>query len=393
MNCKKGSTGKIVYALYSELRANGHDAAICYGRGPLVSEPDIFRFSSKLEVYIHALLTRVTGLTGCFSMFATRRLLRIIEEFKPDIVHIHELHAYFVNIAPLIRYLKKKKQKTVWTFHCEFMFTGKCGNACDCERYQTGCGKCPYLRRYVSSWFFDFTARMLKQKEKLFEGFENLTIAPVSDWLLERAKKSPFLADKHFMVVKNGIDLSVFYPQDSQNLCEKLGLADEKIIIHVAPYFHDAQKGGQHVLKLARMLEGENIKIIIVGAGKPIDDCPQNVIAVSYIADQSELAEYYSLGDVFVITSEMENLPTVCLESLCCGTPVVGFDAGGTSETAPSPYGIFVKHGDVEELNRVVLKVFSNEILLASPEQCAEFGHAHYDKNLMMSNYFNIYSD
>ena len=129
VNCKYSSTGKIVYDLYTQLRRNGHEAAIGYGRGTLVREEYIYRFSPQWEVYIHALLTRITGYTGRYSPIATRRLIRIIKKFQPDVVHLNDMHGYFVNIIPLVEYLKKSKIKTVCTFPCEFMYTGTCGHS------------------------------------------------------------------------------------------------------------------------------------------------------------------------------------------------------------------------------------------------------------------------
>jgi len=391
VTCKKGSTGKITYDLYESLWASGHEAAVCYGRGPLVNEPYIFRFSSKLEVYVHALLTRITGITGCFSPIATSRLLRIIDAFKPDIVHIHELHAYFVNIASVMNYLKKYNIKTVWTFHCEFMYTGKCGYAYDCGNWLQGCGECPYLKRYPATLFFDFTPKMLRQKKQLFNGFDNLLIAPVSEWLMNRANQSPLLSGKRFHVVHNGIDLSIFHPRNNKSLRCKHGLTDEKILVHVTPDFDDSRKGGGYILDLARRLGGENAKIIIIGTSKPIGNCHSNIIAIGRTENQLQLAEYYSLGDVFLITSEMENLPTVCLESLCCGTPVIGFDVGGTRETAPPPHGAFVPFGDMDALEKAVRGVLSGEMPLAAQEECAKFGREHYDKNTMMERYLLLY--
>lgn len=393
VNCKKGSTGKILYDLYANLRANGHEAAICYGRGPLVDEPDILRFSSVSEVYLHALLTRITGLEGYFSPVATRRLLKFMDDFKPDVVHIHELHTYFVNLAPVMEYLKKNKIKTVWTFHCETMYTGKCGYSYDCERWKQGCGKCPGIRGFPKTLFFDYTAKMLKRKKRLFDGFDDLLIAPVSWWLMNRARQSPFLSNKRFQVVHNGIDLDVFHPRETKMLRDVHRLTDEKIIVHVTPDFDDPRKGGRFVIDLARRLTSENVKIIIIGVTNPIKNCPENVIAVNRTQNQQQLAEYYSLGDVFLMASEMENFPTVCLEAICCGTPVIGVDRGGTHETAPSPYGLFVPYRDMELLEQTVRELFAGRIQLATSEQCAQYGREHYDKNLMAANYLKIYAE
>ena len=188
--CRRGSTGKIVYDLYTQSRADGHAAAICYGRGDRIEEEKICKFGLDWETYLHALLTRLTGWTGCFSFFSTRRLLRFIREFQPDVVHIHELHAYFVNLKPLLRYLAEQHIPVVQTLHCEFTYTGKCGHAYECTRWQADCGKCPHLRDYPKTLWFDHTATMLRQKKELFGALKHLTIAAPVAWLADRARDS-----------------------------------------------------------------------------------------------------------------------------------------------------------------------------------------------------------
>ena len=148
VNCKYSSTGQIVYDLFRRLNEDGHDAAVCYGRGELIKETGIYKFGIDWETRIHAALARITGLNGYYSFFSTLRLIKFIEKYKPDVIHIHELHAYFVNIKMLVEYIKKKKIKIVWTFHCEYMYTGKCGHAHDCLRFLEGCGNCPLVRDY-----------------------------------------------------------------------------------------------------------------------------------------------------------------------------------------------------------------------------------------------------
>ena len=386
VNCKKGSTGKIVYDLYKTLRACGHEAAICYGRGLIVNEPEIFRFSSKLEVYLHALLTRITGLTGCFSPIATHRLIRFINRFNPDVVHIHELHAYFVNIVPVMNYLAKNKIKTIWTFHCEFMYTGKCGYSYECEKWKSQCGCCPKKREYPTSWFFDFTGKMQLGKIKSFMNFNNLTIVTPSKWLADRVKQS-FLNKKEIVVIPNGIDTSVFKPYDTSAIKLKHNVMDKNTIVHVTGMFEDERKGGNYVIELAVRLP--EINFFIVGNKTEIPDLPRNVTAVGRTENQQELALYYSMADLFIITSELENFPTVCIEALCCGTPVVGFVGGGTSETAPNPYGVFVPYSDCDALEEAVKSCIYGELDIK--KECAAYGNEKYSKEKMVQEYLKLY--
>jgi glycosyltransferase involved in cell wall biosynthesis len=390
VNCKHSSTGKIVYGLYSSLKNLGHNAAICYGRGSLIKERNVYKFGIDTETFFHAFMTRITGLTGCFSPLSTLRLLNCIKKFNPDVVHIHELHAYFVNIAPLIKYLKKNNIKTVWTFHCEFMYTGKCGHAYDCEKWKTECRKCPQLKEYPSSLLFDFTKRMFKWKKRLFEGFTNLTIVTPSNWLAERVKQS-FLKDKDVRVVHNGIDTKVFYPRGTTKLREMHNITNEKVVLAVAPDIMSERKGGRWVLKLAEKFKGEKIKFILIGVKDIQENFDHNVIALPRIANQKVLAEYYSMADLFAICSKKENFPTTCIEALCCGTPVVGFDEGGTGETAPDEFGKFVQYGDIDGLKKNITVFFNGELSVFLNGECLKYAKRCYSSNAMITNYMKVY--
>lgn len=386
VNCQGSSTGKIVYDLYTQLNQDGHEAAICYGRGPLIEGEHIFRFAPQWEVRSHALLTRVTGKTGCYSPVATKRLLDFIEEFHPDVIHIHELHAYFVNIVPLIRYIKKKQIKTIWTFHCEFMYTGKCGYAYECEGWKAQCGNCRYLRDYPKVLWRDCTAEMFAEKKELFEDFENLIITAPSEWLASRVKQS-FLSEEDIRVVYNGIDCDVFSPKDTTLLRKKLNLADQKVVLAVAPDLMNERKGGRYVLQLAEQMREDNVKFIMIGIDDLSENFPENVIAMGRTKNQEELAQYYSLADLFVICSRRENFPTTCLEALCCGAPVCGFDTGGTKETAQGIWGEFVEHADVSAL---VEKVRVSLFEIARKNISVE-ARGIYCKEKMYQEYLKIY--
>lgn len=264
VNCKNSSTGKIVYDLFRNLRADGREAAVCYGRGPLVEEEGIFKFGLDWETNLHALLARVTGYNGYFSPLSTRRLIQAIEKFQPDLVHIHELHAYFVNLKPLLRYLKSKNIPVVWTYHCEYMYTGKCGYAYDCPRFQTGCGSCPDIGEYPKSLFFDRTASMFRMKQQLQKDMDIRIVTP-SQWLADRVKLS-FLKDKPTRVIHNGINTDIFHPVDASALRAELGIPEgAKVVLALAPDIMMERKGGKWVLALAERLKNENFFFVLVG--------------------------------------------------------------------------------------------------------------------------------
>lgn len=385
--CKSGSTGKIVYSLYTSVNEHGGEAAVCYGRGAELREKNIYKFGLDAETVLHAGLTRITGFTGCFSALSTRRLLRFMDEFKPDIVHLHEPHAYFVDLGPLFRYIKKRRIPLVYTFHCEFAYTGKCGVTYGCTRWQAGCGHCPALHEYPKTLFFDFTARMWQEKRSLLRE-QNMVVCTPSEWLETRVRQS-FLSGFDVRVVPNGIDTALFCTRPYAHLRERHGLTNERVVLAVAPHIMSRLKGGRDVLRLAESMKNENVKFILIGVDDLSESFPENVIAMGRTENQQELAEYYSMADVFVICSAMENLPTTCIEAVCCGTPVAGFDVGGTAETAPAPMGKFCAFGDIDALRNNVIG-FLNDPPAA---ELLETARVRYSAEQMYERYSSIYDE
>ncbi len=395
VNCvyKKGSTGKIVHDIHTELKASGIESVVCYGRGAKIEEKGVYKTCGELYSKFNNLLSRITGIMygGCF--FSTNKLIRIIKREKPDIVHLHCLNGYFVNIYRLVTWLKKSKIKTVLTLHAEFMHTANCGHAYDCEKWKTGCGKCSVFKKETKSILFDRTATSWLRMKKAFEGFENLTVTSVSPWLMERAKLSPILCDKEHVVVMNGLDTDVFYPRDAKRLREKHGLTDEKIVFHATPSFSDSMnhfKGGYYVLELARLLEKENVKFFIAGPYEISGNVPENVVLLGRISEQNELAEYYSLANVTVIASKRETFSMICAESLCCGTPVVGFKAGGPEEISISEYSRFVEYGDIHSLSESLKTFLETSFKI---EEISETSHKKYSKIEMVHGYVSLYKN
>ncbi|TCT30367.1 glycosyltransferase involved in cell wall biosynthesis [Providencia alcalifaciens] len=392
VNCKKGSTGKIVYELYSELKEQGHEAAICYGRGDKISEKNIYKTSSDIETIIHAGMSRLTGYTGYFSPFSTKRIINIIDSFNPDVIHLHELHGYYVNIYPLLEYIKKKKIKTIWTFHCEFMYTGKCGHSFECEKWKTGCHHCPQLNNYPRSLYFDRTEFMYNQKKDSFSNYHNLTIVTPSSWLAERTKIS-FLHEKKIKIIHNGINnKDIFKPIYNSSLYNKYNLYGKKIILSIAPNIMSYTKGGEKILDIARKYHDQNVIFLLIGNDDEIKNLPKNVIAIGKIKDQNLLAEFYSIADLFLICSKRENFPTTCLEALSCGTPIIGFNNGGTAETAPGNLGFFVEDNDIDALVEFIKNFTTGKTILASPQECRNFAVTNYSTENMLKQYIELYN-
>ena len=394
INCvyKKGSTGKLVYDIHTGLAESGYESIVCYGNGPKYNEKNVYKTSSTLLGKINALRARITGLMygGCF--IATNKLIGVIKKENPDVVHVHCPNGNMTNIYRLITFLKKSKIKTVLTLHAEIMHTANCEHAEECEKWKTGCGKCPRLKVATTSWFFDGTHRSFVKMKKAFEGFETLKITSVSPWLMERAKQSPILGGFDHCVVYNGLDTSVFNLKDASDLKQKHGLTNEKIILHVTPRFSNVKghnKGGYYILELAKMLEKENVKILVAGSCETEFDIPENVIMLGKVSNQQELAKYYSLADVTVIASKRETFSMVVAESLSCGTPVAGFYAGGPEQIAIKEHSAFSQYGDTDALCEGVLNLLDKE---NNKQEISNKAALVYSKSKMVNDYIKAYN-
>ncbi len=391
VNFGSSSTGKIVADLVAGLSQRGHQAAAFYGRGDSVSGvQNVRRISTPLEVLFHVFATRVSGLTDGFSPLATRRLIRELECLRPDVVHLHDIHGYFVDIPALCAYLKHSNTPTVWTFHCEFMYTGRCGYAMDCERWKSGCHSCPDLSRYPKTWAFDFADRMYQQKRDLFADFRRLHLVAPSAWLASRMRES-LVGDKLIEVVPNGLNTSIFRPRDAQPLKAELGVEGKYCVLSVGANLMSERKGGRWVIKLATRFEGEDVVFIMVGVDDIPSHIPENVRMLSREENQDRLAALYSVGDVLLLTSEKETFSMVSAEALACGVPVIGFDSGAPAEVAPPGYGSFVPYGDLNGLEALLRDVRTSGGGLRSPSSCVEFARANYSLESMVTGYEAIY--
>ncbi len=385
--CKFGSTGEICYNLYKYVNASGNNAAFFYGRGEVVKERNIYKFGLDVETNIHAGLARITGFNGCFSPLSTWRLIQKIEEYKPDIIHLHELHAYFVNITPLIEYIKERGIPVIWTFHCEYMYTGKCGHAGSCNNWKSGCGNCPAIKEYPKSIVFDQTKKMFNEKKRLLKDLNAVYITP-SEFFAKRVRES-FLCDKQIEVIHNGINSDIYYPRGKGNARAKLGISPEKkIVLSVAPKILSSLKGGGWILELAKRQKDKSIEYVLVGDGNNIRKLSENVTIVPLVRDKNQLAEIYSEADCFVLCSKHETFSLTCAEALCCGAPIAGFKCDAPETVFMSPWAEFVDYGDLEGLETIVYVQ-----LRRKRTDISEYGLREFSINRMCSSYVKKYME
>lgn len=392
INCvyNKGSTGKIMCNIHNTLIENQIDSVICYGRGTKTTDKGVYKTCGELYAKLNNAFSRLTGLMygGCF--FSTNKLISIIKKEKPDVVHLHCINGYFVNIYRLVGWLNKSKIKTVLTLHAEFMHTANCAYALECDKWKTGCGKCPRLKKETKSLLIDGTHRSWVKMKKAFNGFENLAVTSASPWLMERAKQSPILADKNHIMVLNGLDTNVFKIYDTRNLRKKhLIVENEKVVFHATPSFSDDKdsfKGGYYILELAKALP--NVKFIVAGKAKEGIITPSNLILLGNVSNQQELARYYSMADLTVIASKKETFSMILAESMACGTPVAGFYAGGPESITIEEYSSFVEYGNFEALKNATIELLNKDL---DKEEISVKAREKYSKQRMAQEYINVY--
>lgn len=393
VNYEQGSTGKIVETIHKHLISSKHQSRVYYGRGQKCSEPGIIKISHDLATYLDAGLSRMTGYTGIFSPAATNKLINYLEIFQPDVVHLHELHGYYLNYFDLLKYLKDCRIPVVWTLHCENAYTGRCGSAFDCEQWKTACKKCPRLNDYPSSLLFDRSQVQFERKRKLMSDMDMVSFAPVSKWLHNRLKQS-FLKDKPAYVVHNGINTTdVFLPCDYTDLIKRHHLDGRYVVLSVAPDLMSPRKGGQWVLEVAKRMQDKPVTFIMIGVKEKSLNCSSNVIYLAPIRDKKELAKYYSLADIFLITSQSETFSLTCAESLACGTPIVGFDSGGPTEVAPEPFGYFVPYARIDDLVSLISRSQSGNLQNAKGDDCIKHAKSSFSNDRMCKDYLHLYEE
>ena len=361
-----GSTGKIMFGIAHVAREEGHEvmcaAPITSTNRGAKKDCGYYRIGNYMTRRIDVLLARITGLNGCFAWAATGKLIRQIKAFKPDVIQLHNLHDSYINLPMLFRYIKKNHIHTVWTLHDCWAFTGHCPHFTieKCERWQTGCHDCPKYHDYPAS-LFDNSKLMWTLKKKWFTGIKTMTIVTPSKWLANLVERS-YLNEYRVQVIHNGIDLNIFKPTKS-NFRDLHGIkTDEYMILGVA-FGWSYKKGIDCFIELAKKLD-DKFKIVLVGTDGSVDKkLPSNIISIHRTQNQEELARIYSAADVFFMPTREENFPTVNMEALACGTPVVTFNTGGSAEIIDETCGCVVNENDLDRVIAILQSGFLHKDL------------------------------
>lgn len=355
--CGTGSTGRICTDIAAALESDGNEVKIAFGRNadivPAQYSKYAVRIGNDIDLKIHGLITRAFDATGFGSMRATRKFIHWIYQFDPDIIHLHNLHGYYINIDLLFSCLKQLNKPVVWTLHDVWPFTGHSAycDAVGCSKWKNGCENCPQMKVYPKS-YVDRSKRNWERKRNIFCGVTNLTIVTPSKWLAELVEDS-FLNEYPVKVINNGIDTGKFH-KVSTHLRSNLRLQRKKILLSVATVWNDL-KGLSDFEQLADLL-GENYKIILVGGmtNSQEKELPESILHIRRTQDVNEMVELYNTADIYLNLTYCDTYPTVNLEAASCGTPVITYAVGGSTESAEMFGGISVRRGDVEAVAHAV---------------------------------------
>ncbi len=338
------STGRICTEIADYLNLGGHDGYLAYSSGLPVTKSYVV--GTKLEAKLHALQSRIWGKQAYFSKRGTESLLKYMDGLKPDVVHLHNLHSNYINLPMFLGYLAKNDIPTVLTLHDCWFYTGKCTHYTldGCNKWQQRCGGCPRLKKDNPSWFFDKTAQMLNDKAIWFGAIPRLAVVGVSDWITNEARKSILRSAKVITRIYNWIDLEVFRPVEAYEMKAKLGLEQKYVLLGVASGWSSA-KGLEVFVEIARDLP-ENMALVLVGSLAKGTKMPKNITHINETHDKRQLAEFYSMADVYLNLSCEESFGKTTAEALACGTPAIVVNSTASPEVVGMDCGIVIEKPD-----------------------------------------------
>ncbi|MTD30770.1 glycosyltransferase [Planomicrobium sp. YIM 101495] len=384
--CGTGSTGRIATDIHSLLKQQGYESWIAFGRGDAINCEKTIKIGNKIDNYIHVAKTRMLDQHGFSSTRATKELIRKIEKINPDVIHLHNIHGYYINVEILFKYLKIADKKVVWTLHDCWAFTGHCAYfdyvGCDCWKLD-GDNKCIQPGSYPASWGINNSKNNFRRKKIAFTGVKDLTIVTPSIWLAELVKES-FLSEYPVKVINNGINLENFKPTIG-NFKVKNQINDKFIILGVASVW-EKRKGLEFFLELSKKISSDKSIVLVGISNEQKKVLPDNIIAIERTNSVKELAEIYSSANVFVNPTLEDNFPTTNIEALACGTPVITFDTGGSPESVRDKNFVIEKE-NVEELYKVIKSIQKSEF---NRKEYRDYS-LQFDKNSKFKEYIKCY--
>lgn len=386
--CGYGSTGKIATDIYKVLEEQGHECLIAYGRGIAPKEINSIKIGTNFDNYMHVAKTRLFDKHGFASTKATKEFIKKAKEYDPDVIHLHNIHGYYINIELLFNYLKEANKPVVWTLHDCWTFTGHCAyfDYVGCDKWKTGCYSCPEKNAYPSSLILDNSKNNYVRKKDVFSSINELTIVTPSRWLADLVQKS-YLKEYPVKVINNGIDLNTFRPIKG-DFRKKYNVGDKFVILGVASVW-DRRKGLEYFIELADNLSEDEVIVLVGLTEKQIEQIPKSIIGITRTNNIEELVDIYSSADVFVNPTLEEVMGMTNVEAIACGTPVITFNSGGSPECIDGSTGILVGKGDIKQLRNEIFNIKDN---LFSEFNLIERARKFYNKNDRYQEYLNVYS-
>lgn len=389
-----GSTGRIVEELGKLAISKGWQSYVAVGRAPYKSVSELIKVGDKGDMYAHVLETRLMDNHAFASRKATQKLIREIERIDPDIIHLHNLHGYYLNVEILFEFLGRWNKPVVWTLHDCWAFTGHCAfyEYVDCDKWKTECHHCPQTQEYPKSWYYDNSSDNFRRKKALFNSLKNILLVPVSDWLSTQLQAS-FLRSLPLTRIYNGVDLNSFSPEQKVETPALLELMKGKfVILGVANLWEEKRKGLADFFSLAKQIENDHL-IILVGLKKEyFKDLPKNIVGIERTENVKELAALYAASDVLFNPTWEDNFPTTNLEALACGTPVITYETGGSIEVITKDTGYKVAKGDIGGAV-VSMKAIRLKGKMHYRQKCRSYALRFLNKDERFDEYFETYEN
>lgn len=386
-----GSTGRTTAELDKGLMERGISSIVAVSKSN-IKRDNIYIIGNKLDWKIHAFLSRLWGKQGYFSKRATKGLIKYIEKKKPDVIHLRNLHANYINVPLLLQYIIKNNIPTVITLHDCWTFTGKCCYYTDdcCERWKDHCGKCPALKKWNSSWFFDFSKKMLEEKKAYFSSIKRLAVIGVSDWITNEARQSILGNAWKVKRIYNWIDLSTFHPIEDNILRKEFGHEERFVILGVSQTW-SVEKGILIFRELAEKCPDD--MFVLVGNLPEQYEMPENVISAGAVSDVHTLAKFYSMADVLLNPSVQETFGKTTAEAISCGTPVIGYNVTATPELIGENCGAIVEaSGNIGDIIHAIDVVKKNTKKHYS-KYCVDFAKENFSKEKLIDEYVSLYKE
>jgi glycosyltransferase involved in cell wall biosynthesis len=382
---KEKSTGRTCMEIERALIKRGHQCCTAYGVGRQYGG-NTYRINTKIEYYLHNVLSQLTGLEGYFSIFATRRLIKFIDKYNPDVVHLRNLHGHYINLPMLFKYLGRKQIPVIQNLHDHWAFTGKCTyyTTIGCYKWIENCGGCPMLKEYPRSIFFDTSRKLRKDKEKWYKKLNNLTVIGVSEWTSNEARKS-FFKDcaKDIFTIYNWIDLHTFqsYDSDVEATRKKYNIPSDKfVIIGVSAAWMPGSPRYIDFMEISRNLNEDEILVMVGRADGDLSD--ENIIHIPYVSDTVELARLYSCADVYIHCSVEDTFGKVIAEAQACGTPVIVYDVTACPEVVGKNCGYIVKPRSTDEvLQKIAIVKRKGKVAFSSDCKTNVSTNFNYEQN------------